>query len=326
MEVKIKSTSYIIHKLKEYTLKFIIKGFYKNLGESIFSEEWNHLIILDDCRYDVFEDEFYQRNLPGELKAKLSLGSWTGEFLMKNFTKNKYEDIVFITSNPFVDLYLKNKFYKIISIWKTQWDNKYQTVTPRAVYNVAIKAMKQYPDKRFVIHFLQPHHPYFTLNFKDETMELIKSSILNGKVRMDTVGNEPLNKLYLSPIYGKFHLKRLMWAYRENLRIVLPYVELLLHKLRGKIVVTADHGELFGEPVTRLLPIKVYGHGIGRNQNLIRVPWWTIEDADKDKLRPVKDIKKEIYTIEKKFEFSQNIEKKRWVKKVVSKLKTRKKN
>lgn len=311
----------MIHKAKEYTLKALVNVFHGNPGESIFSEEWDQLIILDDCRFDVFKEEFEGRNLPGKLTWKPSLGSWTGEFLVRNFPGEKYEDIVFITANPFVDKYLPGKFYKIISVWKTSWNEKYQTVPPRDVYRAAVKATKRYPNKRLVIHFLQPHHPYFVLNFRDKTMKVIRDSIEEGNLRMDEVINEPINELYLSPIYGEFPLRKLVWAYKENLKIVVPYVEMLLHQLRGRSIVTADHGELFGEYVTKLFPIKVYGHGIGRNPNLIKVPWWTIEDGDREKLRPVKDVKKEILQIEKRFDLGEKEEFK--LKKAISKLKLR---
>ena len=285
------------HRLKEGILKVITFLLQRNPGQPVLSEEWGQLVILDDCRYDTLREEYLKRNLPGKLESRLSLGSWTGEFLVRNF-HGKYEDIVFVTANPFVDLYLKDRFHAIISVWKTRWNERYRTVLPADVYRAALEAAKRYPDNRLVIHFLQPHHPYLPLKSQDRTMELIKDSVSGGRLKMDRIENEPLNKLYLSPIYGRFHIRRLIWAYRENLRVVIPYVELLLHKLKGKTIVTADHGELFGERVTRLIPIEVYGHGIGRNPNLIKVPWWVIDDEDREKLRPIKEIMKEIKKIE----------------------------
>ncbi|ASJ08346.1 hypothetical protein A3L11_03505 [Thermococcus siculi] len=311
----------ITHKIKEYALKGIVETLHGNPGESIFSEEWDQLIILDDCRFDFFEAGFRERNLPGKLGWKFSLGSWTGEFLIKNFPEEKYEDMVFITSNPFVDKYLSGKFHAIISVWKTGWDERYQTVPPRAVYDAAVKALKSYPGKKLIVHFLQPHHPYFVLKFGDRTMRVIRDSISEGRLKMDTVQNEPLNELYLSPIYGQFHIRKLIWAYRENLRAVMPYVELLLHRLRGRTVVTADHGELFGEQVTRLLPIKVYGHGIGRNANLIKVPWWVIDDEDREKLRSKKEITKEIASIEGRLGLRPKKDEGLLLKKAISRLK-----
>ena len=289
------------HKIKEGLLKAIFILTDTPKGPSILDVDWDTLIVLDDCRFDVFSEEFTMRALPGTLKSIHSLGSWTGEFLLRNFSGEKYLDTVYVSANPFTDRYLKGKVYRLISVWKTGWDERHDTVPPRQVYEAAVRALRKYPDKRIIVHFLQPHHPYLSLRAKDGTMRVIRDSIAGGSLRMDSVQNEPVNRLYLSPIYGQFNIKRLMDAYRENLRAVIPYVELLLHRLRGTSVVTSDHGELFGERVVPFLPIEVYGHGIGRNENLIKVPWWVITDEDRFNLRPVKDILKEIAIIERRF-------------------------
>jgi len=309
------------HKLKEITLKVLTNALQRPRGEPIIEEPWDQLIILDDCRFDMFESEFKKRHLPGELRSKLSLGSWTGEFLRKNFTKEYYPDIVYISANPFTDKYLKEKFYRMISVWKTSWDKRYNTVLPAPVYRAAVKAFRKYPDKRIIVHFLQPHHPYLTLNGEDTTMSIIRDSISKGCFKMDTVLKEPLNELYLSPIYSKFHLKKLIWAYKENLRIVMPYVELLLHNFKGISVVTADHGELFGEYVTPMIPIRVYGHGIGNNPNLRVVPWWIIRDPDRINLPSLKKIRREITIIESRFNMKTSDTERKLIRSIVNRLK-----
>jgi hypothetical protein len=62
-------------------------------------------------------------------------------------------------------------------------------------------------------------------------------------------------------------------AYRENLRMVLPYIEDLLEELEGKTVVTADHGNMIGERGTPI-PIREYGHPRWiYADELVTVPW-----------------------------------------------------
>lgn len=319
----------LIHRFKEYTLKGIVELTQKNNGESIFEDDWRNLIILDDCRFDSFKSEHIKRRLPGTLEYKISRGSWTGEFLLKNFTDEKYDDIVYITANPFVDKYLKGKFHKIVSVWKNGWDERYNTVPPNKVYEQTIKMLKKYPNKRLVIHFLQPHHPYFSLqNFEDNAINIIKSSVeKNNPLSLSGFPKEPLHSIYLSEIYAYFNLPKLIKAYIENLQIVLPYVELLLHYLHGRTIITSDHGEIFGKPVTKLLPIRVYGHGIGRIPDLVKVPWLIFEEKDKPKLRPIKEIKKEIFRIEKRYmlyESSKQNELKK-IKQVIFQLKLKQK-
>lgn len=317
-------TNLQMHRAKEYLLKGFVELTQRNPGESIFNEYWDSLIILDDCRFDIFENEYLARNLPGRLESKVSLGSWTGEFLIKNFEDEHYDDIVYITANPFVDKYLRGKFYRVISVWKEHWDERYNTVPPDAVYLETVKALRKYPDKRLIVHFLQPHHPYFTLrNFEDDAMAIIKTSVEKKDFSLSGFPREPPHEIYLSEIYAYFSLPRLVRAYIDNLHIVFPYVELLLHRLPGRTVVTADHGELFGQTVTRVIPIRVYGHGIGRVPELILVPWWEVNTGDKLKLRPIKEIKKDIAKIERRFGFRASNNEAIRLRRVISTLKLR---
>ena len=67
---------------------------------SIFRENWKNLIILDACRYDFFKKANYIR---GTLQKTFSVASHTLPFCRKTFTKEKYDDIVCISTNPFIE-------------------------------------------------------------------------------------------------------------------------------------------------------------------------------------------------------------------------------
>lgn len=72
---------------------------------------------------------------------------------------------------------------------------------------------------------------------------------------------------------------RLYRAYRENLEAVLPAVERLLSELDGRTVVTADHGQLFGERLFSI-PIRKYGHPPGLYpEELVKVPWHVFDEG-----------------------------------------------
>jgi len=295
-----------IHKLKSYALLGLLKLTTKNTGTYILDEEWDHLIILDNLRFDVFRDEYIKRNLPGKLEYRISRGMWTGQFLMENFSKidGSLDDIIYISANPFTDVYLPStKFFKLISVWKYEWNEQYKSVLPHSVTKYTIRMAEKYPDKRLVIHFLQPHQPYLFLikrkEIQDNAISNIRTAVSSRKKIKFEIEKEPLGKLYLSTIYKHYELPLLIKSYIENLHIVLPYVEYLLYKLQGRVVVTSDHGEIFGKPVSRLLPLKVYGHGIGRISDLIVVPWLIFDQEDKVSLRDITEIKKEIIKIEK---------------------------
>lgn len=312
--------------------RLLLAGFYKlkpNKGSYILDETWDSLIILDNTRYDVFDH--VAKYLPGRLEYRLSRGGWTGDFLIENFSNtDKRDDIVYVTANPFVDMYLKGKVHKIVSVWKVAWDDKYNTVMPNRVYEYALMTLRKYPNKRIIIHFLQPHQPFIMLNkFKDLDMEIIKNSIATGKEVNITYTPEPPGVLYLSTVYSYYPIHKIIKAYTENLRIVLPYVELLLYKLSGKIIITSDHGESFGSRASKILPFRLYGHGPYRIPELITVPWLVIEE-DKSNLRDIVAIKKDIFKIEKTYGVhrpmarKQNEEKFR-IKRAISKIKTKRK-
>lgn len=246
----------------------------KDGGFSVTSENWDHLIILDACRFDVFSEEIKRTGIYdlGILEYKTSLGSMTKEFLLRNFRTGDFKDIVYVTANPFVDMLLKGKFYRIIPVWKHGWDDRLNTVHPKTMYEYTLDAMKKYPDKRFIVHFMQPHFPYITLKVKEETgFAKHRKAVLTGKKHWDD------KTIWDLVVEGKIPLERVKKAYIENLRIALKYVEQLVMRMDGKIVITSDHGEAFGEPLSRLLPIRVYGHPEGaRIEALKKVPWFVI--------------------------------------------------
>ncbi len=95
--------------------------------DSIFSKEWDSLIVLDACRYDVFESIV---GPSGHLDKIKSPGSSTSEWLEGNFLKQDLSEIVYISGNPytgivdFLDRLEDPGFHKIIDVWKTGWDEK----------------------------------------------------------------------------------------------------------------------------------------------------------------------------------------------------------
>jgi hypothetical protein len=64
-------------------------------------------------------------------------------------------------------------------------------------------------------------------------------------------------------------------AYRESLEEVLPYVDSLCETLKGKTVVTSDHGNLLGERARPYLPwSQRHAHpDYATAEALVKVPW-----------------------------------------------------
>ncbi|MFC7028075.1 hypothetical protein ACFQH8_12520 [Halomicroarcula sp. GCM10025710] len=72
-------------------------------GIDIFEEDWDNLLILDACRYDMFEE---QHSLPGRLESRISKSSHTSEFLQSNFADRDLRDTVYVTASP---MYYRNR-------------------------------------------------------------------------------------------------------------------------------------------------------------------------------------------------------------------------
>ncbi len=262
--------------LQNFFLKIFLHKYYKYHDFSIFQEKWDNLIILDACRYDYFEKVYKQFNLPGKLEKRISSATETTEFLKNNFRK-KHDNVVYVSANPFVDLIIKDKVFKIISVWNINWDDKYNTVHPKSVFKWAIYAAKKYTTKKIIIHFIQPHYPYIGYDFDDGSFRKLKESAKKGKIKHISYKTKPWI-ITPTPIYLMKDIETQKRAYLNNLLLVMKYVEKLVNILPGKTIITADHGEAFGEKIHPLFPLKIYGHPVGiRHKVLVEVPWLVVD-------------------------------------------------
>jgi len=228
-------------------------SFKKNKGDYVLNEGWDNLILLDACRFDLFQEKIEGTGLVGFLEKRVSRGSSTADFLLENFEGRNLDDIIYITSNPYVQTMLNNPFYKTVNLWLDEWDNNLGTVHPKQVAKAAIEAHMKHPDKRLIVHFMQPHCPFIG----EYTKEGNFWQIALGEGR-----------------------EEVMKAYGSNLDFVLPYVKKLLGKLRGKSIVSSDHGNACGEKV---LFFPVYGHPKRmRIPALVDVPWFIVTGVENE--------------------------------------------
>ena len=248
--------------------------------EPLMDMDWDNVIILDGCRYDLFEGA---NTIDGQLDYRISLGSATPEFLMRNFGHDQYHDTVYVTANPMYRKYgLGDVFHNVNDVWESHWDEKLNTVRPEAVAEATKTADKRYPNKRIISHFMQPHYPFIG-ELADEIgdhsgYELSYREVTEGKASRDapTVWDR-LKRGELS--------QELVWnAYQENLELTLPHVRELIKQFGGKTAVTSDHGNLVGEQPFPLSN-EIYGHPMGiRHRHLCRVPWFVVEDEERKEI------------------------------------------
>lgn len=258
----IRHPPYMLRELNRVYNQRFRKSVVSSRGVDVIDEDWDTLFILDGCRYDLFAEE---ADLPGSLEVKSSKAAWTLAFLQENFTGKDLLDSVYVSGNPIFNKFYSQdncRFHAIIDCWADDgWNTKHGTVLPETVNEHARRAAVDYPNKRLIIHYMQPHIPF------------INTSTSFDKQRADARQSEDHGWRALRQ--GKFNpTPDDVWdAYSDNLQVVLPAVEELLSELEGKHVVTADHGNLIGER-SYPIPIRDWGHPPGcYTDEVLRVPW-----------------------------------------------------
>lgn len=223
----------------------------------ILQEDWDNLLLLDACRYDTFEQ---RHDLPGKLESRRNVASSTIEFLHRQFDGADLSDTVYVTANP--QLYRRQEnldlnVHEVINVWQDEgWDDEFKTVRPGTMVESTLAAAERYPNKRLLVHFIQPHVPFIgptgQAHFEGDSLKFWMR-INNDEIDVDD---------------------ETVWrAYEENLDLALPHVEDLMAELRGKTVVSADHGQMIGERA-HPIPQLEYGHpSYVYTDALVRVPW-----------------------------------------------------
>lgn len=237
----------------------------------VMSEDWDSLLVLDACRYDAFEEH---SDIPGALEQRVSQGSYTGGFFEENVGDSRHYDTVYVTANPvphveeWCSVDIDATFHAVIDVWQDHWDKELNTVRPEPVARAIERAHNEYPDKRIMGHFVQPHQPFIGETGRDiETRGMRAYDRVSGS-------DAPAGKGVWEKLEDGDISTELAWqAYVENLEIVLPHVRRLCENLDGKTVVTSDHGNLFGE-FAWPFPIREYGHPVEvHTKKLVTVPW-----------------------------------------------------
>lgn len=230
-------------------------------GTNVTDEDWDTLIILDACRYDMYDE---LTTIPGNVNATNSVGSNTNEFLRRTFSEDTFADTVYVAGNVDPGARANAEFHNILHLWDECWDENLQTVHPEDVASRAIQAAAEFPNKRLVIHFLQPHYPFLG----EQGQEFHK---VHGHKRGRKADN-----VWVQLAEGEVDRDTVKEAYWENLEVTLPYVENIIDAVEGKTVITSDHGNALGEQ-------GLYGHAYPGifTRSLRKVPWHVIERGER---------------------------------------------
>lgn len=187
----------------------------------------------------------------------------------------------------------------IFDVWQTHWDDDLGTVPPagiEAAFREESAAVAR--ADRTVLHYMQPHAPYLSYGSGGKLKQIQKGIKAQGEAAdedgtdaqddgtlaalSDTIRPKIESRLEDSEMAQKAGLwleldpKELLSngtrvaaleLYEENLRIALESIADLVDDLDGDVVVTADHGEAFGEE-------GVWEHHIETHiPPLVEVPW-----------------------------------------------------
>lgn len=200
---------------------------------------WRTLIILDACRYDVFREVFTKKFSRAFSETDYSLtpaespATWTIPWLAEVFGHGDWSDTMYITANPtYTRLGNFNPFEvfgEVVEVWRDYWSEELGTVHPSYVEQAFHEVFNKLNQgiKRYVVHFLQPHYPYLTRTFgyRPEESQVFWRNVRDGLIPLDQV----------------------IAAYTENLEIALCYAVKIAMSAPKPVVLTSDHGELFGE-------------------------------------------------------------------------------
>ena len=242
-----------------------------------FEREWDLLVVLDTCRTDALAAVADEYDFLDEREAVWSPGSTSGEWVAHTFDRSYADEIArtaYVTANPHSNAVLRDRLLPpqyvpapatwpdwdpvepgdvglLDEVWADARDDRLGVVPPSTVTDRAIAAGREADPDRLVVHYMQPHAPYIA----------------------DAVdGGEPLSETCAEPFEalrrGAADRETVWNGYLDNLRLALDEVAELLENVDAeRAVITADHGESFGE-------WGFYEHPVGCPLPAVkRVPW-----------------------------------------------------
>jgi hypothetical protein len=275
--------------------------------QRFLESEWDYCLVLDACRYDVFSEvydeyldgELEKRRSNGSSTPEWAYRTFTDEHDIAYFSGNPFINDLGIPLNELkwgascdYEWAASQHISDVFDVWKSGWDDDLGTVPPEGITE-AFRANRAAVERaeRTVLHYMQPHAPYLARG-KGQKLKRIQKGIrkqdeaddddggflsvgdtVRPKVETLLEGSELAQKAGLWLELDPTELVRngtrdaALELYEENLRIVIESIADLVAELDGRVVVTADHGEAFGED-------GVWEHHIETHiPPLVEVPW-----------------------------------------------------
>lgn len=239
---------------------------------SPFANEWDVLVVLDACRYDL-ACEASSTDVFGDPERVWSLGAHSPTWIERTFraaTPAQLEKTGYISANPFTDKAPENQLKFVDNVATYAFDTELGTVPPRPLTDRAIQAIRAGRADRYILHYIQPHLPPVdgATSFSDFIAPPDQDRSDANPWRDTEAGeNDP---------------EAVTRAYRENLEPVVRDVELLLENIDAEtVVITADHGNFLGERGR-------WGHHYEHSVHpaVRAVPYWELSAVDQQTHAP----------------------------------------
>jgi hypothetical protein len=259
-------------------------------GTPVYDQEWDLLVVLDTCRVDALDAVAEEYDFLGDRDAVWSVGSTSSEWVTHTFDREYADEVArtaYVTANPHSELILHERdlppaytgvpftwpawdpvdaadFLELEEVWRYGTDDRLGVVPPATMTDRAITLGRELEPGRLVVHYMQPHAPYI-------------AGAVAADGPLDPAMKKPLEALQA----GRVDEETVWAAYLDNLRLVLDELERLLENVDAEdVVITADHGEAFGE-------YGFYEHPIGCPHPVVKqVPWARTTAVDRGTSRP----------------------------------------
>lgn len=240
-------------------------------GVHPYDKDWDILVIIDACRFDLFQEFAPQHEVYDKFESVQSVyshASSSKEWLTKTFVEGPHDEVrntSYITANGFTSEIGQVDFNELKEVWRYGIHPEHHLVTPEPVTDAAVNCYRNTNSDKYIIHYSQPHAPF-----------------LHCSGKYDSAKDEPgaTQNVWDGLKEGRYNRTEVWEDYGENLLTVLDHVDALVEDFSGKIVVSADHGNCLGE-------YGIYGHPSHCPVPSVReVPWAVAEGNGKRKYQP----------------------------------------
>lgn len=250
-------------------------------GFDVLAEDWDNLIILDGCRYDIFDQ---YNTFEGTTTPITSKGAHSFEFMKNTFDGKQLHDTAYVTANPWSEELPDDTFFLTRRTY-TDRNKGGEARLPEDVADLSIKTFEEYPNKRYIVHFMQPNNPYVGPKAEQLRADLLADqNVLCTELhtpdesdRSNVVDEVPNLRRALKK--GYITQDQMFEVYIENLGIVTDHAKRVIDELDGKTAITADHGDMFGERLAPLY-IREYSHWENVYSKQLRTVPWHVQESE----------------------------------------------